>query len=287
MGTCNFGFLSTPEKINRLHNLHQANRQLKQWLEWVNQQIRHLIDQDGIVLNEETHSDMKTIMKDNAKEVTNSFPEGSFQQLFWQQQQQAASVKDSRSMRWHPLIIKWCNYLKHLSSGAYEALCSSGCVQLPSQCTLRDYTHHLPAQPGFSQEVDQQLIEVAKLQTRKEFQKCVALVMDEMHIKEDLVYDKRSGELVGFINLGAINDHLIQFERRLEGSLNDHEPLADSMVVIMVRGLFTRLQFPYVQFPCASVTGDLLFNPFWEAVSRIECCGLKVLALTCDGASTN
>ena len=59
------------------------------------------------------------------------------------------------------------------------------------------------------------------------------------------------------------------------------------MVVIMVRGLFTNLQFPYSQFSCASVTGDLLFDPFWEAVSRLECCGLKVLALTCDGASVN
>jgi len=47
---------------------------------------------------------------------------------------------------------------------------------------------------------------------------------DEMHITEDLVYDKPSGELVAFINLGAINDHLIQFERQLEGSPDDHEP---------------------------------------------------------------
>jgi len=48
------------------------------------------------------------------------------------------------------------------------------------------------------------------------------------------------------------------------------------MMVFMVRGLFSKLQFAYAQFPCASVTGDLLYAPFWEAVGRIEACGLKV-----------
>ena len=33
--------------------------------------------------------------------------------------------------------------------------------------------------------------------------------------------------------------------------------------------------------------GDLLFDPFWEAVMRLERCGFKVLATTFDGASVN
>ena len=283
----NFSQLSTPEKIDRLHNLHRANRQLKQRLERVNQRIRQVIEQDGIELDEATHSDFKTIMEESHEKATSTFPDGSFQKLFWEQQQLASSVKDSRSMRWHPLIIKWCIYLRHLSSGAYEALRSSGCVKLPSQRTLRDYTHHVRALPGFSDDVDKQLIEAAQLQTCKEFQKYAVLVMDEMHIKEDLVYDKHSGELVGFVNLGETNNHLIQFEQQVEGNASEYKPLANSMVVMMVRGLFTHLQFPYAQFPCASITGDLLFDPLWEAVSRLEICGLKVMALTCDGASMN
>ena len=67
------------------------------------------------------------------------------------------------------------------------------------------------------------------------------------------------------------------FEQSMQQQQNTTvEPLASSMLVIMVRGLFTKLQFPYAQFPCASVSGDLLFDPFWEAVSRIERLGLKV-----------
>ena len=54
----------------------------------------------------------------------------------------------------------------------------------------------------------------------------------------------------------------------------------------MVRGCAPHLPFP-MQFPCASVTGDLLFQPFWKAVRRLELLGLKVLAATADGGSSN
>ena len=39
----------------------------------------------------------------------------------------------------------------------------------------------------------------------QEFEKCVVIVMDEMYIKEDLIYNKHIGELVGFTNLGDVN----------------------------------------------------------------------------------
>ncbi len=66
-----------------------------------------------------------------------------------------------------------------------------------------------------------------------------------------------------------------------------HEPLANSMLVIMVRGLFSKMQFPYAQFPCSKLRGFELFDVFWEAVERLERCGFNVLACTCDGLSVN
>ena len=38
-------------------------------------------------------------------------------------------------------LCRWCLYLRHLSSSAYELLRDSGVVKLPSQRTLRDCTH--------------------------------------------------------------------------------------------------------------------------------------------------
>ena len=162
------------------------------------------------------------------------------------------------------------------SSGAYEALRDSGCIKLPSQRTLRDYTHYVEASTGFSSEVDKMLIQAAKVDTCPEREKNVILLLDEMHIREDIVFDKHSGAMIGYTKLGDINDHLLQFEQSLAEDHPSAPPLAKSMMVFMVRGLFNKLQFPYAQFPCASLSGDLLYEPFWEAVRRVETCGLKV-----------
>ena len=89
-------------------------------------------------------------------------------------------------------MIKWCIHLQHHSSGCYEALRKSGCISLPSQRTLRDYTHIAAAGSGFSTAVDQQLIDAAELVTCPEWKKCVVVLLDEMHIREDLVYNKFS-----------------------------------------------------------------------------------------------
>ena len=114
------------------------------------------------------------------------------------------------------------------------------------------------------------------------------LVMDEVHVKDDLVYDKHEGTLVGFVNLGETNNQLLQFQSSLSSG-NPTPSLAKStcMLVLMVRGLFSTLNFPYAQFACSTLTGDLLFDPIWEAISRLERQSFRVLALSCDGASPN
>ncbi len=139
------------------------------------------------------HEDLTQIMKDNASKISDAYPPDSFARIFWEQQLHATSLKDARSMRWEPMMIRWCLYLRHLTSSAYETLRLSGAIKLPSQRTLRDYTHFTNATTGFSSEVDQQLIDTAKMKTCPEREKCVVILMDEMHIKEDLVYNKHTG----------------------------------------------------------------------------------------------
>ena len=60
-----------------------------------------------------------------------------------------------------------------------------------------------------------------------------------------------SGALIGFV---CIKNHLSNFECQLEtGSGVAEQPLAKMMLVIMVRGLFSGLQFQCVQFPCSAL----------------------------------
>jgi hypothetical protein len=50
------------------------------------------------------------------------------------------------------------------------------------------------------------LIKAANLQECQDHQKYVAVIFDEVHIRADLVYNKHTGELVGFCNFGDINN---------------------------------------------------------------------------------
>ena len=98
-----------------------------------------------------------------------------------------------------------------------------------------------------------------------------------------------TGAIIGFCNLGDINSHLIALEKQYNKELSEspHNELATSMLVFLVRGLFTNLSFLYAQFPCTALSGEHMYNPVWEAVSCLELCGFKVLALTCDGLAAN
>ena len=101
---------------------------------------------------------------------------------------------------------------------------------------------------GFSAEVDHQLAQVAQLETSQKFQKYILLLIDEMYVREELVYRKNTGTLVGFMNMGDINTHLLAFERSLKQDTSKPQ-LATTIVMFMVQGLFTQLSFPYAQFP--------------------------------------
>ena len=149
-----------------------------------------------------------------------------------QKQKHQALLILARARRWHPLFIKWCLYLRHLSGKAYELVRDSGCVQLPSQRTLRDYTHHTSTSIGFSVQIDEMLLDVAKLE--QDINRYVFLIMDEVHIKQDLVFDKHFKTLLGFVNVGDFNTHLSQYEASLLGE-SGQPVLAKSMLVLMVR----------------------------------------------------
>ena len=311
----NYVALSTPEKAERLHRLHQEAKIARQKLDRLRDKIRLDAATASPNVDTELDGDLRLTITENDKDVMERYPEGSFQGVFWDQQKKAASLKDSRSMKWHPLFIKWCLYLRHVSGKGYEMLRNTKCICLPSQRTLRDYTHYTTTVIGFSAEVDKQLRDAVDMSEERNrytlanaqmysfihnlpFRthvyvtycdfvfRYVTLIMDEVHIKDDLVYDKHSGVLVGFENLGDINNHLLQYEAALSGVTTPRR-LAKSMLVFMVRGLFTKLRFPYAQFACSTLTADLLVDPVWETISRIERQDIRVLALTCDGASIN
>ena len=57
-------------------------------------------------VDSDSNNDLLSIMRRNSSSVLAKYPEGSFPWVFWKQQLEAAELKDCRSMRWHPFMIR-------------------------------------------------------------------------------------------------------------------------------------------------------------------------------------
>ena len=79
---------------------------------------------------------------------------------------------------------------------------------------------------------------------------------------KELVYNKHTGELTGFCDMGDINEHPLNLEKSYLEDTTTENTLATKIMVFMVRGLFINLTFPYASFPSSSLTGDQLVPHF-------------------------
>ena len=111
---------------------------------------------------------------------------------------------------------------------------------LPSERTLRDYSNVVKSGDGFKMEVLEQLYNEARMGQDEipGHRQFVGIAVDEIYIKSDLVYDRHSARVIGFVNLGAVDEQLAALEQ------SSFPALATRILTVMVRGIFYRLNFP-------------------------------------------
>ena len=179
----NYRYLSATQPAIHLKHSQQQRWLASKHIARLQDKISRATVENSIVVDNEMHHGLRKIIgiiqEVQAKLFSPSFLED------------ATTRQDARGMHWHPAIIRWCLHLRHRSSGAYEELC--GVLKLPSQLTLRDYVHYIKTATGFSTEVDQMPVHAAKVAPCPEREKNTFLLIDEMYIHEDLVYDKHRG----------------------------------------------------------------------------------------------
>lgn len=204
-------------------------------------------------------------------------------------------------------MIHFALNLKYMLTTAYGAVRNSGFVSLPSERTLSDYTHWSSAHTGVQLEFIEHFQEMLEAEMKVCEQQVCAISMDEMKIKSGLVFSKRSGGLVGFVDLGDVNRDI----ERL--AADDADPSTDHMLVFMARAVFQPLlSFPIAHFPSLNITGEfnlyastyylsLLTKPYFVHVylhyrgetvpislgSDLELYNIQVVSLTSDGAKPN
>ena len=100
-----------------------------------------------------------------------------------------------------------------------------------------------------------------------------------MKIQENLVWDKHSGEMIEFVDLGDIN---VNF-----ATLKNTQTLATHVLVFLVKSVVNPLSYSFAAFATDGITAYQKMAIFWQAVKYLEKINLKIIAATADGASQN
>ena len=193
--------LTSAEKDERMRNLHRALKLSKQKVKRLQDRVDKLIAEESVHLQNSDTTDIAQIVKEVSPVVEEKFQLNSPQRVLWDQQRRYNSLKDKRQMRWHPLVIRFALNLKYLSGTAYRAVHQSGLINLPSERTLSDYTHWTTPRSGIQLEFIEQFQSLLQEEVPCGQHHC-ALSMDEMKLKSGLLFNKHTGALSGFVDLG-------------------------------------------------------------------------------------
>ena len=135
---------------------------------------------------------------------------------------------------------------------------------------MRDYRHYITPQRGFNDGIVSELENTTR--NFSPLEKCVTLSFDEMKIQDDLVWDKNTGEFVGFLDLGDVDLNCVTFPKV--------DKLASYVMVFLIKSAMNPLAYTFATFATDGITSSQIFHLFWKAVSILELiCKLKV---TCD-----
>lgn len=153
----NFVHARTAHKVmtreNLLTKLDQQRVEMKSFnteLSKLRRKCEKDIDTKGVQLQDSESSEMKDFMAVCREDVERSFSdENCFQRLFSDQQCKYAN-SGRNGMRWHPMIIRWCLYIRSKSGEAYNSVRDTGFIKLPSARTLFDYSHFTKKCSGIS-----------------------------------------------------------------------------------------------------------------------------------------
>ena len=230
------------------------------------------IAKHGVNVSKPLEKDLLAIMSNKNLDAT---PHMKF---FWEQQMRLLQT-NKMGHRYHPQVIRFALSIHCKSALAYKEIRQSGALILPSERVLKDYKNYFKPGAGIIKENIEELKEKTSAYT--DIQQYVSVIMDEMKIQENLVFDKSSGELVGFIDLGDPVTTFANIEQ-------DSDPIASHALAFLVRGLATDLKHVVAYYFTGNVTSFQLMPLFWKVVAVLETTvKLKVIAAVNDGASPN
>lgn len=190
--------------------------------------------------------------------------------IFTPDQLEALGTQRSKVTKWSDNTIKKGLQMRFcMGTHAYNSFRNDG-MPLPSIRTLYERVQGIKFAPGLQHDVVEALRE--KVWGLKQRDRVVALLLDEIQLREAVEYDPSLCKLTGYVTL----------------PITSQEKTATHALVTMIRGVSS----PWKQvlswhLTGSSIPGKELQGHVFEIINAVECAGIHVIALVSDMGSNN
>ena len=275
--------LTKQQAETKLHAQKKEINNTKRKLDRLQARMQLLLSKEGVNLDNDVSKDLDDILKEaNLSEA---------QSLFLQQQLKASNAKKACGRRWHPCIISFALSIYMKGPSAYKKMIETGMLILPSTRTLFDYAHVQPAKEG----IDKYILEdaakkVEKLSKEETYKMHHVLMCDEMYICKNLVYQKSTGEIVGFANLSEVKEEMDSLQSYLDGKDEKNIPapaVASKVLSFLIRGVASDVKVVVASYAVDLLTKEQLYAWSWEVIAECEAAGIAIIAFVMDGSPVN
>ena len=237
-------------------------------------------------LQQELSESSLKVSKNLGEDVTSIMAGGdqsdipSFMTFFSEDQQKYIECS-SRGIRYHPMIIQFVLSLASNSRSEYDHIrydekSGTGILILPSRRRLRDYKNYIRPERGFNKNINELKNNIKNFLNNEKF---FVILMDQMKIQSNLVWDKDTGELIGYVDSGDTELNYATMEKT--------DNIATHILAFLIRSIGNTFKFSLANSAISGASASEMFPLLWKAISICELNSLKVLAVTCDGASPN
>ena len=101
--------------------------------------------------------------------------------------------------------------------------------------------------------------------------------MDEMKIQSNLVWDKHTGELIGYVDLGDTELNYATLEKT--------DNIETQILAFLIHNIVNPFKFSLANFATYLASTSQMLPLLWKAIRICGLNSLKVVAVICDGAS--
>lgn len=237
--------------------------------------IKLLLEKCAVPIDNTLSKDLLDILEDLRNPT-------SVQQQFINMQEELAAQKRATGMKWFPTLIRYALFMRSTSQ------LGSGMITLPSGKALFNFSQVLFKIKNSFQKADVlQFREKPYLKSCNFSESHYIVLIDEINVIDNLVYQKSNSELIGFVKLSDVKSEMDKIEEFIVADkCLDHRPIPSyTMLVYMVKGISNNVREVIGLLDAEDNSPQKVYDATWDVISTLELNNFKVVGLVTNGSS--